>query len=59
MEKNMFIKLKNVLLLLIFAALVVQLGGCIFSRHDHWSDDEHPGHHDSDRDHGDIDIHLH
>ena len=34
----MFIKLKNVLLMLICAAVVIELGGCMYDRHERRSD---------------------
>ena len=51
--EHMLMKFKSALLMFVCLAVLVQLGGCIFVKHDH------PRHHDSDREHADLDIHVH
>ena len=48
MEEHMFKIFKSTLQICVAVALVLQLGGCFFSDHDHDRDRhyEHPEHHD-------------
>lgn len=56
-EVNMFTKIKNALQILVCAALVIQLGGCIFVNRGHH---DSRWHHDNDSDHNSsIDIQVH
>jgi hypothetical protein len=55
----MFTRIKIVLWLLIFAAVVVQLGGCVYARDERRLKHDHSRQHDRTPDHAELDIRLH
>ena|GEM_PF-2354992 len=55
----MFPVLKSFLMIVVCAAVVLQLAGCIFVRHDRRADRDRPRVHDEDKGHPDIDIRVH
>ena len=55
---HMVIQVKKMMLVMLFAVMVAQLGGCIFERHER-RDEDHGRHHDRGPDHAALDIRVH